>query len=115
MAPHPPERALHLPRRRTSHRPGYHRGGAGVEVTKFSGVWAYNPEQEMYEATAGRLVEELRINNSGAGETVHHKAKQIEATHGVPVRNGDVLVPGYDVEGKLWTVHSQSIEWAPAV
>jgi len=49
------------------------------------------------------------------GETVHHKAKQIEGTHGAPVRNGDVLVPGYDVEGKLWTVHSQSIEWGPAV
>jgi hypothetical protein len=52
--------------------PGYHRGGAGVEVTKFSGVWAYKPEQEMYEATAGRLVEELRISNSSVGETVHH-------------------------------------------
>jgi phage/plasmid primase-like uncharacterized protein len=23
---------------------------------------------------------------------------------GAPVRNGDVLVPGYDVEGKLWTI-----------
>jgi putative DNA primase/helicase len=27
--------------------------------------------------------------------------KQLEAT---PVRNGDVLVPGYDVEGKMWTI-----------
>jgi putative DNA primase/helicase len=31
-------------------------------------------------------------------------AKQIKVTPGAPVRNGDVLVPGYDVEGKLWTV-----------
>ena len=37
-------------------------------------------------------------------QTAYHKAKQIEATPGAPVRNGDVLVPGYDVEGKLWTV-----------
>jgi hypothetical protein len=43
VAPHPPERALHIPRRRTDHRPGCHRGGAGVGLTKFSGVWAYNP------------------------------------------------------------------------
>src|SRR5271163_4255279 len=43
VAPHPPERALHLPRRRTAHRPGCDRGGAGVGVTEFSGVWAYNP------------------------------------------------------------------------
>jgi putative DNA primase/helicase len=34
----------------------------------------------------------------------YHKAKQIEATPGAPARNGDVLVPGYDVEGKLWTI-----------
>ena len=43
VAPHPPKRALHFPRRRTSHRSGCHRGGAGVGVTEFSGVWAYNP------------------------------------------------------------------------
>jgi putative DNA primase/helicase len=30
--------------------------------------------------------------------------KQLEATLGAPVRKGDVLVPGYDVEGKLWTI-----------
>jgi phage/plasmid primase-like uncharacterized protein len=29
---------------------------------------------------------------------------RIEATPGAPERNGDVLVPGYDVDGKLWTV-----------
>jgi hypothetical protein len=43
VAPHPPERALHLPRRRTGHRPGCDRGGARIGVTKFSGGWAYNP------------------------------------------------------------------------
>ena len=43
VAPHPSERALYLPRRRTAHRPGCHRGGAGVGVTEFSGVWAYYP------------------------------------------------------------------------
>ena len=61
-------------------------------------------EQELYEATAKRLVEELRINNSGVKQTEYHKAKQIEATPGAPSRNGDVLVPGYDVDGKLWTI-----------
>jgi putative DNA primase/helicase len=49
-------------------------------------------------------MEELRNNNSGVSQTAYHQAKQIEATPGVPVRNGDVLVPGYDAEGKLWTV-----------
>src|SRR6202035_3180129 len=34
----------------------------------------------------------------------YHRTKQIEATPGAPSRNGDVFVPGYDVEGKLWTV-----------
>ena len=61
-------------------------------------------QQELYEATAKRMIEELRINNSGVKETAYHKAKQIEATPGAPARNGDVLVPGYDVEGKLWTI-----------
>jgi len=61
-------------------------------------------ERELYEATAQRLGEELRINNSGVKQTQHHKAKQIEATPGAPSRNGDVLVPGYDVDGKLWTI-----------
>jgi putative DNA primase/helicase len=59
----------------------------------------------MYEATAKRLAEELRINNSGVNQTAYHKAKQIEATPGAPERNGDVWVPGYDVDGKLWTIH----------
>jgi putative DNA primase/helicase len=61
-------------------------------------------EQEMHEATAERLMEELRSNNSGMSQTAYHRAKRIEATPGAPERNGDVLVPGYDVEGKLWTV-----------
>jgi putative DNA primase/helicase len=61
-------------------------------------------ERELYEATAQRLGEELRINNSGVKQTQYHKAKQIEATPGAPSRNGDVLVPGYDVDGKLWRI-----------
>jgi putative DNA primase/helicase len=61
-------------------------------------------ERELYEATAARLAEELRINNSGVKQTQYHKAKRIEATPGAPSRDGDVLVPGYDVDGKLWTV-----------
>src|SRR5271170_209827 len=61
-------------------------------------------ERKLYEATAQRLSEELRINNSGVKQTQYHKAKQIEATPGAPSRNGDVLVPGYDVDGKLWTI-----------
>ena len=46
-------------------------------MTEFSAVLAYNP---------------------------YHEAKGIEPLPGVPVRNGDLLVAGYDVEGKLWTV-----------
>ena len=61
-------------------------------------------ERELYEATAARLGEELRINNSGVKQTQYHMAKRIEATPGAPSRNGDVLVPGYDVDGKLWTI-----------
>jgi putative DNA primase/helicase len=61
-------------------------------------------ERKLYEATAQRLSEELRINNSGIKPTEYHKAKQIEATPGAPSRNGDVWVPGYDVDGTLWTV-----------
>ena len=60
-------------------------------------------EQEQYETTAKRLAEELRTN-SAVKETLYHKTKQIEATTGAPARNGDVLVPGYDVDGKLWTI-----------
>src|SRR5205823_788822 len=40
------QRALHLPRPRTAHRPGCDRGGARVGVTEFSGVWAYNPHPQ---------------------------------------------------------------------
>jgi hypothetical protein len=42
---------------------------------------AAQAEQEMYDATAKRLVEELRINNSGVSQTAYRMAKQIEATH----------------------------------
>jgi putative DNA primase/helicase len=61
-------------------------------------------ERELYEATAKRLAEEQQLNISGVDPTEYHKAKQIEVTRGASARNGDVLVPGYDVEGKLWTV-----------
>jgi antirestriction protein ArdC/phage/plasmid primase-like uncharacterized protein len=61
-------------------------------------------ERELYEATAKRLAEEQQLNISGVDPTEYHKAKQIEVTPGASARNGDVLVPGYDVEGKLWTV-----------
>jgi hypothetical protein len=37
-------------------------------------------------------------------KTAYHEAKGIEPLPGAPVRNGDVLLPGYDVEGKLWTI-----------
>jgi putative DNA primase/helicase len=60
-------------------------------------------EGQVYEATAARLVEEMR-NNSGVRKTTYHQAKEIEATLGAPSRDGDILVPGYDVEGKLWTI-----------
>jgi putative DNA primase/helicase len=53
-------------------------------------------EQEMYDATAKRLSEDLRGLSSGVETTGYHKAKQIEAIVGAPVRNGDVLVPGYE-------------------
>jgi putative DNA primase/helicase len=61
-------------------------------------------ERELYEATAKRLAEEQQLNISGVDPTEYHKAKQIEVTLGASARNGDVLVPGYDVEGKLWTM-----------
>jgi putative DNA primase/helicase len=60
-------------------------------------------ERDLYEATAKRLAQE-QLNISGVSQTLYHKTKQIEATPGAPVRNGDILVPGYDVEGKLWTI-----------
>ena len=61
-------------------------------------------EQQTYEATSKRLSEELRGLGYSPETTEYHKAKQIDATLGAPVRNGDVLVPGYDSQGKLWTV-----------
>jgi putative DNA primase/helicase len=61
-------------------------------------------EQQMYEATSKRLSEELRGLGYNPETTDYHKAKQIDARLGAPVRNGDVLVPGYDWQGKLWTV-----------
>ena len=57
-------------------------------------------ERERFEATADRLSGELRSLPSGAEKTAYHEAKGIEPLPGAPVRNGDVLVPGYDVEGK---------------
>ena len=61
-------------------------------------------ERERFEATADRLSGELRSLPSGVEKTACHEAKGIEPLPGVPVRNGDVLVPGYDVDGKLWTI-----------
>ena len=61
-------------------------------------------EQQMYDATSKRLSEELRDVGHSSETTEYHKAKQIDATLGAPVRNGDVLVPGYDSQGKLWTI-----------
>jgi putative DNA primase/helicase len=61
-------------------------------------------ERERFEATATRLNSELRSLPSGVEKTAYHEAKGIEPLPGAPVRNGDVLVPGYDVEGKLWTI-----------
>ena len=63
-------------------------------------------EGQVYETTAARLTEEIHEtrNNSGVGKTAYHQAKGIEATLGAPSREGDVLVPGYDVEVKLCTI-----------
>jgi putative DNA primase/helicase len=61
-------------------------------------------ERERFEATADRLSGELRSLPSGVQKTAYHEAKGIEPLPGAPVRNGDVLVPGYDVNGKLWTI-----------
>jgi putative DNA primase/helicase len=62
-------------------------------------------ERERFEATAARLSGELRsLSFSGVVKTGYHEAKGIEPLPGALVRNGDLLVPGYDVEGKLWTV-----------
>jgi putative DNA primase/helicase len=51
-----------------------------------------------------RLSTELRTLSSGVEKTGYHEAKGIEPLAGAPVRNGDLLVPGYDVDGKLWTI-----------
>jgi putative DNA primase/helicase len=61
-------------------------------------------EQQMYEATSKRLSLDLRGLGYSSGTTDYHKAKQIGASLGAPVRNGDLLVPGYDSQGKLWTI-----------
>jgi len=61
-------------------------------------------ERERFEATADRLSSELRSLPFGVEKTAYHEAKGIEPLPGVPVRNGDLLVAGYDVEGKLWTI-----------
>jgi putative DNA primase/helicase len=65
----------------------------------------HRQEQERFEATANRLSGELRsLSLSGVQKTGYHEAKGIEPLAGAAVRNGDLLVPGYDVNGKLWTV-----------
>jgi putative DNA primase/helicase len=61
-------------------------------------------EEEVYEATAKRLADDLRAAGARVDRSAYHEAKGIGATAGAPVRNGDVLVPGYDVDGKLWTI-----------
>jgi antirestriction protein ArdC/phage/plasmid primase-like uncharacterized protein len=62
-------------------------------------------EQERFEATADRLSGELQsLPLPCVQKTRYHEAKGIEPLAGVPVRKGDLLVPGYDVEGKLWTI-----------
>jgi hypothetical protein len=64
-----------------------------------SAITIKQAEKELYEATSKRLVEEQRVNNPGVKETAYHQATGIEAAPGAPKRNGDVLVPGYDVDG----------------
>ena len=62
-------------------------------------------EEARFEATAMRLSTELRtLSFSGVEKTGYHEAKGIDPLAGAPVRNGDLLVPGYDVDGKLWTI-----------
>jgi putative DNA primase/helicase len=65
----------------------------------------HRQEQERFEATANRLVNEIQsLSLSGVEKTSYHEAKGIEPLAGAPVRHGDLLVPGYDLEGKLWTI-----------
>jgi len=63
-------------------------------------------ELERFEATATRLSADLRsLSFSGVQKkTPYHEAKGIAPVAGAAVRNGDLLVPGYDVKGKLWTI-----------
>ena len=62
-------------------------------------------EQERFDAAAARLSGELRsVSLSGVQKTAYHDAKGIEPLPGAAVRNGDLLVPGYDIDGKLWTI-----------
>jgi hypothetical protein len=50
----------------------------------------------MYEATAKRLADDLGAVGARLDRSAYHERKGIEPTAGAPVRNGDVLVPGYD-------------------
>lgn len=60
---------------------------------------------ERFEATATRLRADLRsLSFSGVQKTPYHEAKGIEPLAGTAVRNRDLLVPGYDVDGKVWTI-----------
>lgn len=62
-------------------------------------------ELERFEATATRLSANLRsLSFSGLQKTAYHDVKGIEPLPGAPARDGDLLVPGYDVDGKLWTI-----------
>jgi len=57
-----------------------------------------------HEATAERLANGLSVIGARITKTEYHDRKGIEPTPGAPARHGTVLVPGYDIEGKLWTV-----------
>ena len=61
-------------------------------------------EQELYETTARQLADYLRGLTSGTETTADYRAKWMKAMPGARMRNGDVLVPGYDSDGQLWTV-----------
>ena len=67
VAPHPSERALHVPERRQDHRPGCDRGGVGSGMTENSGVPAYNPYLGVSPgpAKAGTMV----INTSSSAQS----------------------------------------------
>jgi putative DNA primase/helicase len=61
-------------------------------------------EQARFEATSKRLIEEFRALPATSERTAYHESKGIDALAGTRVRNGTLVVPGYDLEGKLWTV-----------